>query len=270
MSGEKSPGRIPEAEALPGSTSKLVRQNGGFVNAGEGVAPTFEGIEGALSTARFGRYLEAAGHDRALALQFYALNSSASNALFPLLQNLEVALRNGFHLRLTARYGEGWLDELGVITEVLQRRMVSDAKLELIKTRKALDAGHLVAALSFGFWTACLSAQYEDRLWRRGGLAQAFSVGGSKPKRNQINRALTPIRLLRNRIAHHEPILHLNLTGHREKIIQLTSWLSPVMAEWSLAHCRFGSAFDPDLAAKFLRTARNRNNSGTAQERAEP
>jgi hypothetical protein len=55
-------------------------------------------------------------------------------------------------------------------------------------------------------------------LWRKA-LHRCFPHAPKPPKRSAINSTLTPIRMLRNRIAHQEPILSLNLAKHYGKAI---------------------------------------------------
>lgn len=47
----------------------------------------------------------------------------------------------------------------------------------------------------------------------------------------------------RNRLAHHETVLHWDLPKQHASILQLTAWLLPVAAEWSRNHCRFEKAY---------------------------
>jgi hypothetical protein len=51
---------------------------------------------------------------------------------------------------------------------------------------------------------------------------------------------LSSIRTLRNRIAHHEPIINWSLDKRHAEILQLTEWLSPAAAAW----CREMDRFD--------------------------
>jgi len=227
----------------------------GFQSMKRSPEPHFEGLENAISLERFANYLRAAEGDRDRALSLYALNTAASNAIAPVLQHLEVALRNAFHQRLSAKYGDDWFDEMGVITDVFQRQKITEAKLDLVKEGKGITPGRVVAAMSFGFWTSCLSARYEDSLWRRGGLSTAFMASGEKPKRNQVNRILTQIRLLRNRIAHYEPILHLNLPKRRVEAIMATRWIAPPLADWAEHHCQFAAIYDEAAARAFFKDA---------------
>ena len=252
MSEGDSPGRIPKAEALPGSTDETIVIEPLAVNEHPFDRVSFDGFERSVSVERFDSYLRSAGGDRNGALRLYALNSAVSTVLFPTFQNLEIAIRNAFHHSLSDRYGEWWFDQLGVITDVFQRQKIADAQIQLVKEGKPLTPGRVVASLAFGFWTSCLGARYEDTLWRRGGLSAAFAAVGAKPKRNTVNRQLTPIRLLRNRIAHHEPILHLNLPKHRQSALDLTEACAPALAEWTKEHCAFDETYDPDLARTFM------------------
>lgn len=222
-----------------------------MVNEFSNPSELFMGLEAAISIERFQTYLEACDGNRATAIDAYALNSAVSSAIYPLIQNLEIALRNSFHRQLSERYGEWWFDELGLIGDASQRSKLTDAKIELVKNKKELTAGRIVASLSFGFWTMCLSKQYEDRLWRRGGLSAAFSNLGSKPSRNNVTSKLNEIRKLRNRIAHHEPILRFDLIKRRGETIELTRMLSPILGEWTERHCRFEYTYDETLASLF-------------------
>jgi hypothetical protein len=63
-----------------------------------------------LGTPRLGRYLTAAGGDRALALALYEWNAQISSALQRDLAHLEVALRNAYDRAATSWGGQGhWL-----------------------------------------------------------------------------------------------------------------------------------------------------------------
>lgn len=206
-------------------------------------------LDDILSLERLQRYLDAANGDRSLAYQLYALNTAVSESLYSSMQMLEVALRNRFHAKLSAAYGDAWFDELAVITDVFQRNQISEAKINLLREKKPLQPGRVVASLSFGFWTACLGRRYED-MWRRT-LRDAFEHAPSALRRKSLNTPLTQIRLLRNRIAHHEPILRFNLPDRYAKISEITRWLSPSASEWVRRHCRFVDVYDAEMAAAF-------------------
>lgn len=46
------------------------------------------------------------------------------------------------------------------------------------------------------------------------------------------------LRMLRNRIAHHEPIFGQRLRANHQRILQVTGWISPVTRVWIEHHSR--------------------------------
>jgi hypothetical protein len=213
----------------------------------------YDAIELCLSPERFEPYLLSCQGDKADALKLYELNTKVSASLYAPLQALEITLRNRFHQCLAAAYGDWWFDRGDVIWEVFQRRRIGEAKLDLVKEGKDLNPGRVIASLMFGFWTACLSSPYDEAIWRKGGVAKAFQAGGEKPKRNTVNRMLGPIRRIRNRVAHHEPILYYDLAKHHRNMVDLTSWLSPEIADWAELDSTFPAVYDEERARTLLK-----------------
>jgi Abi-like protein len=199
-------------------------------------------MEDALSLERFARYVAWAGGDRTRALELYTLNTQLSEALYTPLQVLELALRNRVHTIMSAAHGERWFDANGLLQAPHQREQVQGALAELAKDNKEPLPGRVVAALTFSFWTAMLSPVYET-LWRSTLSAIAAKPDGKRLGRKQLSRPLTPIRLLRNRIAHHEPILHWDLRKHHATMLEMTSWLSPPAARWCVRVDRFPATY---------------------------
>ena len=196
-------------------------------------------LEEALSLERFARYLAWAEGDRARALDLYALNTRLSEALYTPLQMLEVALRNRIHLILSAAVQPRWFDEPGFLAVPHQNEQVAGAVADLVRERKEPTPGRVVAALTFSFWTTMLGIPYEN-LWQ----TDLHRIGGHDDgkglRRKELSGPLTPIRLLRNRVAHHEPILAWDLPKHHGAMLRITGWLSPAAAVW----CRTMDRFD--------------------------
>ncbi len=199
-------------------------------------------MEAALSLERFARYVAWAGGDRQHALELYTLNTQLSEALYTPLQVLEVALRNRVHAIMSAAHGERWFEADGLLQAPHQREQVEVALAGLDKDEKEPLPGRVVAALTFSFWTAMVSPAYED-LWRTTLSTIASKPDGKRLARKQLSRSLTPIRILRNRIAHHEPILHWNLRKHHAAMLEVTSWLSPPAAAWGTGVDRFPAVY---------------------------
>lgn len=198
-----------------------------------------DSLEEALSLERFGRYLAWAGGDHQRALDLYALNTRLSEALYTPLQMLEVALRNRIHAVLAAKQHARWFEDPGFLLAPHQEAQVVEALADLARERKEPAPGRVVAALTFSFWTAMLSPAYET-LWQQGLHRIARRPDGGGLRRKDLSGPLTPIRVLRNRVAHHEPILEWNLPKHHNAMLQLTEWLSPAAASW----CRTLDRFD--------------------------
>jgi hypothetical protein len=76
-------------------------------------------------------------------------------------------------------------------------------------------------------------------------------------QRNEVQIRLNSIRKLRNRIAHHEPILFGGqLQRYVNQIFDTLSWISPVTARWVRSNNSFEERFAryrtifPDIAGK--------------------
>lgn len=95
-----------------------------------------------------------------------------------------------------------------------------------------MAADDIVAELSFGFWTSLLSnnrhSQYDRRLWVPY-LHRAFPL--YRGRRRDLHDKLEAMRLLRNRIMHHEPIHHRDLAADRRKVYELMGYLDAALAK---------------------------------------
>jgi hypothetical protein len=105
-------------------------------------------------------------------------------------------------------------------------------------------AGKVVAELTFGFWVELTARSYHGDLWVPY-LYTAFPHG--KLHRKHIHRRLQTVHRLRNRIAHHEPILtsrNCVYAGHQRHItlpelVECTEWICPDTARWLMHTSRY-------------------------------
>ena len=202
-------------------------------------------LEEALSLERFARYLAWANGDRARALNLYALNTRVSEALYTPLQILELALRNRIHSILSAARHPRWFEENSFLAVPHQNTQVAEALADLAREGKEPAPGRVVAALTFSFWTAMLGTPYEN-LWQTDLHRIGRRADGKGLRRKDLSSPLTPIRILRNRIAHHEPILAWNLPKHHDAMLRITGWLSPAVAAWGRTLDRFDQVHPPE------------------------
>jgi hypothetical protein len=161
----------------------------------------------------------------------YFWNVALAESLHPTLHGVELALRNTVHLTLTNRYGvEEWWDEPHTLHRN-QYAHVARIRQDYLSTYGTpITPGRMVAALSFGFWVIVLSGPHISQIWRwkRFRLVdQAFPYRAGTDLRD-IYRRFNDIRLLRNRVMHHERIFDRpDLRQEHANIHQALGWISP-------------------------------------------
>ena len=198
-------------------------------------------LELALSPERLQPYLTMAQGHRKTAILLYERNTSLSEALYGVTQAAEVALRNCIHRTLSTAHQSMWFNSVGLTDP--QADMVLQAEHEIRTKNRTLNPGSIVAELNLGFWTSLVSAKYEKNLWVPH-LHKVFSnaiyvktdKGGNQTKvkldRRDIHLRLESLRSLRNRIAHHESILKLDLERLYLETLEALTWVCPTSAQW--------------------------------------
>jgi len=211
-------------------------------------APYLDSMWRALSRERLGSY-RFRGDDDVGVVSTYLWNMALSEALYPALHGLEVALRNSLFDAAQQRFAGAshlhvpcWLDADPPILAPEERSRVEAAKSALRSRGKPLDAPHLIAELTFGFWTALLDVRYEHRqvLWPHLLPAVFPAVPPQMRKRKTISSRLNRVRLLRNRAFHHEPIWHWrDLEEQHAAAREVLEWISPALAATLAPNDRF-------------------------------
>lgn len=160
-------------------------------------------------------------------LRRYEYNTSLSEALYPVIQGFEVALRNAVHNRLAVDYSVEWLDTFDF--RASEKDAVEQAKQQIQEKPQTLTTDRVVAELNFGFWVRLFSAEYAETLWGPS-LSKIVSV---KDRRALYNR-LIEIKTLRNRIAHHNRILGRTHSVQQsyERLLEVLDWFSPLVCSW--------------------------------------
>lgn len=184
-------------------------------------------LTAALSPDRFATYLQWATGDQQLAERLYTYNVQLSAALYGPLHMQEISLRNMADRALENRYGSAWHLDPTVLAAGYQRDSVTKAVQSLQRVGKIGTRPQVVAELNFGFWSSLFGRQ-SHHLWQT--LRPIFQARGIQ--RGVIAQNLRELRILRNRIAHYEPIVALPLAQRYADITTLTGWLSPSAAGW--------------------------------------
>ena len=195
-------------------------------------------LEISLSPERLARYIKEVGGSKADAIRRYVYNTAISEAFYTPLHGLEISLRNSLNRQLAAKFGADWFGAAKIpILQHPATTMLQAAHDRLFEQHKKITQSGMVAELNFGFWVTILSNRYETDLWRPA-LRHSLPHRPRGIERKHIHVSLDSIRRLRNRIAHHEPILDRKLADDHAAILQVTSWICSDTADWVAAHSR--------------------------------
>ena len=115
---------------------------------------------------------------------------------------------------------------------------ITKARERLMRDGGGSSTDDIVAKLSFEFWISMLGPQHDGE-WQTS-LRSVFRHLDPQASRKKLRAEALEIGNLRNRIAHHEPILHLaDLKERYERIIGLIRCRCPITARWARDHATF-------------------------------
>jgi len=183
----------------------------------------------ALSPARFATYeavAAAAGRSQEDAVILYSWNAHVSGALLTPIHICEVAIRNAVSEALTAVYGPHWPWDRNFENSLpVAKGNGYQQRNDLITTRNRYrTTDRVVVELKFVFWEKMFTSRHDPRIWD----IHLFSIFPNLPRaqpvavhRLRLAADLEAVRLLRNRIAHHEPIFKRNLSAELLKVQNL-------------------------------------------------
>jgi hypothetical protein len=200
-------------------------------------------IKETLSAARVGTYENVIGLNGAKlstenALKLYAWNAQVSAAFFSPLHLCEVVIRNAVASALEAKYGDRWPWSQSFEGSLPNPQKGYNPRNDLINSRRGMPtAGKVIPELNFVFWPKILTSRFDTRLWDSHlHLVFPNHVPGITVNalRNRIHDDLEQVRKLRNRIAHHEPIMARNLDDDFEKISSLIKFRCLPTSTWMI------------------------------------
>jgi hypothetical protein len=195
-----------------------------------------------LSPHRLRPYLDQSDGDPQKALQLYEWSARMAAAAFETVAHLEVMMRNSIDSAFSDHYDEG---NRAIPWFLLRPPMNDETAASVAMVRDRLqplgrDTRHqIVAGLSFGFWSGMLGRRYED-LWRAA-LRHAFPE--SSGARKQVAAAVEAIRKFRNRIAHHDSMLNVDIPFEMRRIIEVAGFIGPDAAIWLRGVDRSGEVY---------------------------
>ncbi len=188
-------------------------------------------LEKYISPERLAAYIAYARGDKWVAIRLYERNTEVSEALYGVIQALEVTLRNAIHSILSEHLGgPEWFETFSL--QESEREAIEEAKKSVLGRPAPLTPGRIVAELTFAFWGRLFSAPYDKTLW----VAHLRKIFPSKLQnsRRLIRGRLVELKTLRNRIAHHERLMcgKRRLRQDYADILETIGWINPTIKSW--------------------------------------
>ncbi len=161
------------------------------------------------STPRINKYLRASDNNQNLATRTYFLNIDISGNIFKAISFLEISLRNRINMLapIVLKLDKNtWLFDLaqGKVSHAIEFSETINKIRTAIKLSKDSTHDQVLCQLSFGFWSSIFSGYNYVILGSR--LLKHLNPG-KKVNPDLLRQKLHSIRIIRNRIAHQEPVI---------------------------------------------------------------
>ena len=209
-----------------------------------------------ISSPRIDRFVIASASNKTKAQRLYKANIRVAQSFFPLLNVVEVVLRNGINTILTGYFTDpDWImnQKKGFMSHVTLtyidkrsgKKVVNDfLKKEVEKAEKRISrngsvptSGKVIAEQTFGFWTDLFEMHHYRIL--KGRPIQIFKHLPVGFGRKEVCDKLTDIRRFRNRMYHNEPICFVSgkidfskCESVYQDIIDILNWIDPEITKW--------------------------------------
>lgn len=203
----------------------------------------YKDFENVISADRMRRYIKACGGNIQKGKTLYRYNLLISSEMLKIISCFEVALRNRIDLTLSQHFGNDWLRDSCLPGGIFDnprtqgtQKIIGNAYNGLV-TKGTYTPTKLMAEMEFGIWKYMYSGPQYAATGQK-----LLSVFPFKPKstptlqidNKYIFNELDCINLLRNRIAHHEPICFAtglpiksvyNINTEYQRILKLFDWM---------------------------------------------
>lgn len=212
--------------------------------------PAFDAdrVADSLSRERLAKYLVRTGGDARRALNLYGWNQEIGAALTVTLSQVEVCLRNQVSRALADAYGPAWHR----VARFRHAHTAVQHELDKAEDRvkKAVPSlPDIIAASDFNLWRELCKPAYAGVFWAKR-IPIAFPhltlAGKERDVLAELHRRVDLLLKLRNRIAHHEPIIGSNwekvgakLADRHRDAAELLGWMNTDLAGWVLDRDRY-------------------------------
>jgi hypothetical protein len=206
-------------------------------------APKFRQLQADLSVLRLGA-LARSDHDPAHPRDVFAwhlFNAAIGEALYPALQLLELAMRNRIDAALREWAGDAaWHRCELPLTPGQASRLILTLK-ELSERGQLNTPSAIISRLPLGFWTAFFNKHHAQTGIGHHLAKRIFPHALPRDRDiRALDRRLTLVRTLRNRVFHHERLVHRpELSDQHLALRQLIAGISPELDQLARAMDRF-------------------------------
>jgi len=186
-----------------------------------------------LSDPRFKPYrdLESPGSP---AIEHYLYNARlAKSLLFPL-HVCEVVVRNAANDVLKANFQSAWYRNPAFESKLIPKTLAALTKA--VGNAPTGNVDDLIASMSLDFWSHLFRSAHQSLWW---GCFDRVVRAAPATRYADFGMRLRNITGLRNRIAHHEFILNLNLSNYHTEILDVVGYISKETRDWLAAHSTF-------------------------------
>jgi hypothetical protein len=211
-------------------------------------------INGGIAKEKLRQYLAASNEDKDLATEMFHLDGAIAAAFLEPIRLVELVLREAIHRRVSDLHGSRWM----LNPMIIDGRSFEKVTRSIKRIENITSSDKIVSDLNLGFWAGLfqkggpgatdpyIHVKHSATLWNPA-LSEIFS--GGFPSRKTAATLILRVSYLRNRIAHHEPILFgITQPGSRIKNHQIKQ--EPINVYGDLI--ALGSYLDTDLG-KLLR-----------------
>ena len=197
-------------------------------------------------------YVKACGGDIDLALRLYDWNILIAQALLFSLQCYEVAIRNKLNEFFSLQYGSDWptnsrfrgalrsgqIRELDKAIDRATRKEERTAKNEG-RPVKQIGTNEFVCELNLGFWNAMFTKSCDQNFgWTKKDHLRDVFPDDHRLDRQRVYDLSEALRLMRNRIAHAEPIHNRQPSKSRAHVARLLKALCTGTYEYTNHGCK--------------------------------
>lgn len=235
-------------------------------------------IEGGIAEGKMRHYLNAAHQDKKVAAQMFHLDGAVAASFLEPIRLVELVLREAIHQNMTQVYGSRWMHQ----EELIDARSLEKVTHSANRLGKNPSGDKIVSDLSLGFWAGLFQKggpasfdpsqriRHSETLWTPV-LSNLFK--DERPERKYIAALTLKISYLRNRMAHHEPILFgISQPGSKKDdkqikqepinaygdLIQLATMLDVTLGNFLLENFSVIDLLESELSQKALRHAKSR------------